>query len=549
MEKSNIYYLPINSANISQYFKRGIILPAINIDGWINDSQSKYTNMILLCSKSLVKELDSSLTIVFSSDELKEIKQISENFYIFNKPLPISRIKNINFLDKEQSEITIYNIEKGDAFIPKQLIKIINTNESRVDINEINTINNTHEEQDWKEKIGLYNKLLGGFSVMRIADFQNTEYPKNYFNCFAFINKHIRSILSEFKFEKNYQTTIDILEKKLPSIYHKITIEEAKNYAKKYDNIELPIKRGLIRLNEINEDKNSYILSILATYGEDSGKTKKISDFIAALINNTFSSKKTEQLCLIFGINQGYSAFRNKYKINDYILDTKFKLNSELDYTIIESIYQYVFNSVKENTTFSYINSWCTINKEMLNLKEYDTYEILDKEIVYKKKAPLGSEEYLQELYQLFTINNILKSLFEVTNEKVSNAFKEIINKIYTKIKNDIKRNEESNKKDMAISTEKTIGLKDDNNQLSIQQKELLSPVSNDTSNSVSNLENNNSKVSDNILKDVAKEIKSIGDLQVIAKHIGVEANIYKKYKKTNIEELREVILTHQRLI
>ena len=65
------YFLPINSANISQYFRRGIIIPSINIDGWINDIQSKFSKSILRCSKQLTNETDWSLTIVFTDEEIK----------------------------------------------------------------------------------------------------------------------------------------------------------------------------------------------------------------------------------------------------------------------------------------------------------------------------------------------------------------------------------------------------------------------------------------------------------------------------------------------
>ncbi len=56
----------------------------------------------------------------------------------------------------------------------------------------------------------------------------------------------------------------------------------------------------------------------------------------------------------------------------------------------------------------------------------------------------------------------------------------------------------------------------------------------------------NNNKSDNYILKNVAKDIQSIGDLQTIAKHVGIEKEIYKKYKKLNIEELRQKIIEHK---
>jgi len=550
------YYLPINHSNLGQYFSRGIILPSSYATSWIRDIQSKYDNSILLCSKIFTNESKCSLTISFSNDEFKNIKQISESFYIYHKPLPIARVKNINFSNSEQSRTTVYNIEQTDAFIPKELIKILEY-KNNANISELNIENVESNTNNWAEVLNIYNQVLGGFSIMRIADFQNIEYPKNYFNCFAFINKHVRDIVSKLEFEENYQSTINILEKdksekrKLPSVYHKVDIEKVKIFAKKYDNIELPIKRGLIRINEIKEDNISYILSILATYGEDAGKTKKSSDFISALISNSFSSKKKEQLCLVFGINQGYANFRNKYHIDGQIIKTKFELNSELDYIIIESIYQYVFNNITDNTTFSYINDWCPINKQSTNLQDYETYEIFDKEIIYKKKVLIGSEEYLQKLFELFTKNSIFKSLLEVVNKKVSVVFEETIKQIYTKIKNDVellqKKKVDNYKKEIDKLTEEIKKLKYDNNQISVEVEEALSIYSDKRS--VNEFKVDNNRDNNDILKAVIKDIQGISDLQTIARHIGIKSEEYKKYKRANIEDLRKIILDNENKI
>lgn len=272
------YFLPLNSANISQYFRRGIILPNIYIDGWINDIQSKFSNSILLCSKQLTSETDCSLTVVFFGDELNSLEAVSENFFIFNKPIPISRIKSLNFKDEQQSRTTIYNIEKGDAFVPK-LVLIVDEQEI-VDVSELSSSKNINYSEEWTEKIELYNRVLGGFSLMQIADFPKKAYPKNYFKSLSIINQEVKKQISDFSFDEDYSPYLNISSKKS---YHfsKISSDFVANYAKEKEGLELPIKRGLIKLDEIDKNKKSYLLAILATYGEDSGKLKKNSDFIS----------------------------------------------------------------------------------------------------------------------------------------------------------------------------------------------------------------------------------------------------------------------------
>jgi hypothetical protein len=141
---------------------------------------------------------------------------------------------------------------------------------------------------------------------------------------------------------------------------------------------------------------------------------------------------------LIFGLNKGYKAFRNKYKTANFEVDIKFHLDSQFDYYIIESIFQYVFNRKTEIAGFSYIDNWC--NKASLgrsNGGNYKTYKILDKKIIYKKKQDFF-EDYFQSFSQarnkVFTeitekIKNILPGFLSLDNEKAIAYFDSQLNK------------------------------------------------------------------------------------------------------------------------
>ena len=548
------YYLPINSANISQYFSRGIILPSMYINGWINDIQSKFDSSILLCSKPLTSETDCSLTIVFADDEKKEIENISKNFSVYSKPLSISRIKRLNFNDKEKGKITLYNIEKGDAFVPK-LITVVDKKES-VNISELNSVKNINYMQDWKGKIALYNQVLGGFAIMRIADMQNTDYPKNYFKSFSSINKEVKNQINDFNFTEDYTPYLNISKKS--SAYSKINTEFVTNYAKKYEGFNLPTKRGLIKLDEIDESKNSYILSILATYGSDTGKIKKISDFISTLLNNGFYAKSKEKLCLTFGINQGYSAFRNKYDIGEIKVNAKFELNSEVDYTIIESVYQYVFNNKTDNTNFPYIDEWCPKFDNTINLQKYETYRIFDKDVIYKKKAILGSQEYLQELFHRFSKNSVLAPIFNLFKENVASSIQSITETIYNKIKSDIEL-EERRKKQGTIKEQSN--LKKQINNLQNENRNLVTQLeqSSKVDNSLNKVEETqinhglnigiDKKALINKRTETLAKITTIGELKGIAKYYDVKGLSRFKNNDEHKETLRKLIIEKEEQI
>ena len=107
------------------------------------------------------------------------------------------------------------------------------------------------------------------------------------------------------------------------------------------------------------------------------GKRKSVDDFISLLLSNRFSLERKEGLSLLFGMHNGYSNFRNLYKIKGYEKTVKFKLDSMLDYYTIESIYQYVFNG----KTFNYIDNWCPQQK-IKSREGYKTFRILDKLVI-----------------------------------------------------------------------------------------------------------------------------------------------------------------------
>lgn len=543
------YFLPINSANISQYFSRGIILPSIHVDGWIIDIQSKFNRSILLSTKPLTTETDCSLTIVFSDDERTYLDPISENFFVFNKPLPISRIKSLNFKDEQQSKTTVYNIEKGDAFVPK-LVSLVNETEI-VDILELNSSKDFEHSEDWSEKIDLYNRVLGGFSLMQIADFPNKAYPRNYFNSLSIINQEVKKQITDFTFEDDYSPYLNISSKK-SSIYGKISSDFVAKYAKEKEGFELPIKRGLIKLDEIDKNKNSYLLAILATYGEDSGKLKKTSDFISSIIDNNFNSINKEKVCLLFGINQGYSSFRNHYNIQGVKVNTKFKLDSELEYSILESVYQYVFNNKSDSTNFPYISEWCPKFSNTIDFQKYETYRVFDKDIVYKKKVSIGEPEYLQELYQRFSKDSVLAPIFSLFKEQVQNSIQTTIEAIFNKVKFDTELKIKINKQDILSEQnellKKVADLKEQNEKLKSEidkkaESHYFEITAKESSPNYSLKIDIDKNALINKRKEVLEKIINISELKGIAKYYGLKGISHFKNDEEDKKTLRKLII------
>jgi len=489
MEKT---YLPIASFNLGHYFSKGCICPTRYISNRNEDIQNRFENSLLLGRKKFTSKTTCSLEIVLTDKEFKSVKNISNNFFLANIVLPISRVKSIFFKTEEQKDKTLWNIRDGAAFIPDEIVHIDSNNEL-ADTNEIISVHYKSDSKNWENKIELFDKLLGGFALMRLGGKSWMNYSKNYFYTLSLINKLIKEQLAEtsYHFENKYDWAIleiDKFQELRSLIFSKINYDTVKYFGKK-NRINVEKKSGNIQLGNIPSDSTTYLIAILASYGE--GTRKKIDDFISDFNKNLFPENKREGISLIFGINKGYKSFRNKYKTQNFKVDVKFRLDSQIDYYTIESIYQFVFNNKIENYSFNYIDSWCPKYNDRIKTKEYEYYKILDKPIIYKKKEQIGSLEYLQKLYQSISANSLyekitsiingwLPSFFNTEKTKEANIYFEenlksniesIIKRIYEKVKNDV---ENDKKTDNEILLKENTELKKNIEQIKSKYDELL---------------------------------------------------------------------------
>lgn len=381
---SNSFYIPIHSMNLAHYLGSGIIVPSIYIENKNADIQDRFKNYLLLSSSKFTKETNCAIEIILNNDE-EAPKKISEHFYLFDMPLPISRTKNIYFINEEQKVNTNFNITSGSAFIPDGLLKV--SQEESIETKELENIEVQSSEKNWSEYLKKYDQILGGFSTMKISKDNFQNYPTHYFSALGNVNTLFGDILAQqsINIENSFQfafTDEGRFKNFHNTIYSEIDYKEVERYAES-DKIKLEVKNGLLQIDKIAENTQTYLVAILESYGK--GKRKQVDSFISDLIAGKFVEKKKEGLSLIFGLNKGYKAFRNKYKTSNFEVDIKFHLDSKLDYYIIESIYQNVFNSLNNISSFKYIDSlFLETKKDEIKTSKYITYQMIDETIVWK---------------------------------------------------------------------------------------------------------------------------------------------------------------------
>ena len=584
--KNTTYYLPIKSANLAHYFAKGCICPTRYIENRGEDIQSKFKNQLLFSKVKFIENTNCSLEIVLNNEK-ENLEIISENFYLFNTPLPISRIKKIIFQSEKQKINTVFDITSGAAFLP-ELFEIDSTAKP-INYGELENIQGK-SNKDWSENLDVFNRIMGGFSIMSIAGNEYQNYPLNYFNTLANLNIIVKDeiINQSIEVNNNYKWAIiksHTFSKLHKAIYGGIKKDVVESFAL-IDKIKLEINNGKYLLEKIDNLKATYLVAVLASYGI--GTRMTLDTFISDLVSNKFIEKKKEGIALIMGINKGYDAFRNKYKTSNFQADIKFKLDSQLDYYTIESIFQYVFNNKTDNHKFEYIDDWCPKLIEVDDVKGLESYQVLDKTIFYKKKEEEKKDGFFQKLFQNSSRNNIYKKIvleiqkwtpsymLDKNNTEGSNHFKnllevnfedytkEIFEKVAIEVKNQSldeivvlnKKNKEL--QDILKNKDNEIfKLKDDIHKLEIRQhKEFDKPVVEEVKSKVSELSIKQTEIKQDSLdvglftdeaisnKDIrSKELLAIGITKL--KKLALEKGVSNSgdYRKVNIQELVDVIL------
>jgi hypothetical protein len=561
--KSQSYYLPIGSNSLPHYFGKAIILPARYFENKAADIQNRASNGILLCTKRWVKNADCSLEVLLTDQEQSSLLKVSEHFSIYLSPLPISRIKSVNFLNELQGKTTVWNVNNGAAFIPDRLVKVSQPVEVVSD-DELSNFKGPDDVSDFSKKAKYYDHLLGGISLMRIAGEPYMNYSQNYFPTIGYFNTRIKEEAKKAEAENKTKYTEDFSGIFVKSdnrwgkwqtyFYQNVDVQEVESLATA-EGIKVQKKLGIPQLESVNSNSVIYDLLVLSIYGES--KNKSIDTFVSDVVNGVIPENKKEELSLLVGLNNGYSNLRNRYKFSNSNQVVKFELNSQLDYYIIESIFQAAFYSNRDNSSFHYIDEWIPETSEKKPAK--GAFKIIDKWIVSKKKPLVFSSEYLEEFLQKNSPKEIHQMItksviqwcppFVVKNEEegekyFENLLKGVMNNWWKKLLSQLKEDYDASlqdQKDDLINTfesekkelnEKINSL---NDKLAVLSKEL-DVVKSNAQSSTQNINNSEAiakeaeiDVNEDIREDVDYSKFDVKELKRIAKEKGIKPVPQKK--------------------
>ena len=442
----NKYYLPISSISLAHYFGCATVMPSKYFKNKPEDFQNKVEDFLLMTNHFGTQQTDCCIELVLTKLEKDDLIDIKGGWFLYEKPLPISRISKIYFTNKDEKEQTITNINMSTAFVPVELIEVVKDFDNT-------PIDNIEKPKDiyvnlYVDKINTFDSFLGGLALMRLASEEYMNYSENYFATLAFFNEKILREL-EYANEKNPRISIDAryqgafngksgFDKIIPYLSKAIDENDVISIAQ--EEKQAIQKDRITRIIDLNSlDKWTYTIAVLNTYGVGKeSKKKKIDELILSNFKSDIKPGKSEGIALCFGVNKGYSVFSNKYNLGKSEKVVKFQLNSQLDYYTIESVFQFVFNETKSDS-FPYLDNWCPKMKWAKISRKTD-FKILDV-IVFSKKPPkVLSKEWWAEKLPFFLQTNkfIEKTLPQIYQELGEALYEDVKNEIEEDFENKI---------------------------------------------------------------------------------------------------------------
>jgi len=424
------FYLQIKSSNLSNYFNFGYFYPLALEESEIYKNENRANDILttfedyIIIGKSPINRFESSdvlIEFVMNGIEVSEFEN-SGLFYV-SEPIPISRVKTIYFKSAATKATFLSSVKTfPDSFIPSSLCEIITTDNEKAEEIDFERIKLPKNEKlsDWKERLDLFDKILGLFAFIKNAcvfyaekenKFEN--YSTGFFSTLNLINPirqlasykenvylrpllHYRnleinsaqreifkSIMDRLYANKTFdiKTAITILEKSIANEHSKngelSDIREQIDLFKQLDKLIISYK-GLLQKEVIRKAQNlpALVLLFLSKFPNKSRQNTDKQAVRNSFIENEFGCPLNiaEYILGFLGLYYGYKNMNKEdtnLKFSDSTFEQlavnsqsiKFKLENYFDRFIVESVFQFAVKQKVLNDTFDFLN-WSTEKSE-----------------------------------------------------------------------------------------------------------------------------------------------------------------------------------------
>lgn len=405
------------------------------------DIQEQFKDSILLSNSKWIGGTDCAVEISLAEDEISNVTSDASNTHLllYTGAIPISRVVKVHFKDKKQSETTQWNINNGTAYLPSRLLSI---DESKSQNNLSPNITEKGVLKDsFPDNIRRFDMLLGSVSFLNVAKPVNSPFARDYFTVVGYFNSFIKA-----EFQARVNAGVATYDDRLTGLYKRengwsdvmrvvtedVDYEVVKEAAEKAG-ISLAQKFGLIDIERIPRNSHVYILALLATYGLN--KPKGVDELVGKVIADEKDEQKAEEIAAIFGLHLRYSRLRNSYKGKSHA-ETKFLLDTRFDYYVIESIFQFVFNS-KVSAKLEYIDKIMP-EKKIAKAPLINSFRILDVTVPVAPTKPQVSLSVEPVIKKLPDDDKMISEAIKVASPKMQESLIQTFTEVLQSFAKDI---------------------------------------------------------------------------------------------------------------
>ncbi|MGO4875999.1 hypothetical protein ACEN2P_05335 [Pedobacter psychrotolerans] len=407
-------YIQIHANNIFRLFSSALISPQSGENqNMFSDIQSVNPTVLLLSNGFIarIEEKTALLEVTLTEDELFQL-EVSNGVAVYRRPLPISRVKGI-LVENERVKSDMLNtsITADGGIIPEPLFSFFKLDHTIYHLPEVKP---TIQGEALETK--LFDKILGTFSFLanyNVLMSNRTNMiktlPDHFFLAAKAINNNYKISLESdrvlnfykilFRMNNDDQPPLQWLVRRMfegsnfidndvVSFVDFISKSSKPEFLNESRDILHALMKSLERkqaIRNIPQLKQSdkfylYLFSILRQYGNLNTEDKSIS---RADLPNLLFPAYGEYTFACLGYFYGYKAQRNfeeRINLNDpffaEVFDTekrlnlKFKLNTILDLSLIESVYQYAFN-FKQEINFPDYSKYPQVSSELFRRPSY----------------------------------------------------------------------------------------------------------------------------------------------------------------------------------
>lgn len=341
-------YYPIDSQNLFFVFSHGCICPACLYGERLGDVQSRNQTYVLLTeAKKIPAESNVRIEVKVTDSERNSMFRCGKHL-LYSGILPISRIVSIAFRDNINNVRTL--IEANTAYLPDRLFAK-RADKKLCSNDQVENVENNPKVEEVARLKTQYDKVLGGMALAAIAGRRDAEMSLNFTMYLSYFNPIARDILAENKVE--FKSPFDNSSYKTVSNYIKQSSIISKDIVRESAAAEGQVipRTGITKKEDYSGLTGTpYLLYILYNYkandlDNDGNGTDKIDSLICKRFNGV---KEKELAAYCYGRHRGYMVFRKAY--GD--VPCKFKLDNDVDYIIIESIFKSVCKEHPDSTYY-----------------------------------------------------------------------------------------------------------------------------------------------------------------------------------------------------